>query len=63
MDNENKCNWLRQFDSHFSISCVGQTGQRANGSFHPCDKIKETKWHFEYCPYCGKKISIVQQPL
>jgi len=54
-----KCEWLRSFDGHFGISCVNETGQRASGKFHPDDSMKNTDWHFTFCPYCGGKIEII----
>lgn len=51
---EEYCKWIRAFDGHFNISCVNETHERANGNFR--DKDKGSKWHFKYCPYCGKKI-------
>ena len=58
---EVKCKWLRQFDAHFGISCVGETGERANGHFKP-DKIEpKTRWNFKYCPYCGKEIEVIYE--
>jgi len=44
------CKWIRAFDGHFNISCVEETGERANGNF------KGGKWDFKNCPYCGKII-------
>jgi len=54
-----KCIWVRAFDGHFNISCVGETGKRANGNFVSCKKFK-AKWDFKFCPYCGKAIEIVE---
>lgn len=51
-----KCEWVRAFDSHFNISCVGETGERANGNF----KGEDRRWDFKYCPYCGKKIVLIK---
>lgn len=55
-----KCYWYRQFDSHFQIGCVNKTHERANGNFKPDNRIKNTKWDFKYCPYCGKKIKVIE---
>ena len=55
---ESVCNWSRKFDGHFAISCVDENGKRANGSFKPDDTVKETKWDFKYCPYCGEEIKV-----
>lgn len=52
------CTWVRSFDGHFNISCVNETGERANGSFKKCGRYPETKWDFKYCPYCGGEIEI-----
>lgn len=52
-----KCEWTRSFDSHFNISCVNETGERANGNFK--GKDKGAKWEFKFCPYCGKEIKEV----
>ena len=46
------CKWVKGFDGHFNISCVGETGQRANYDF----KGRNAKWEFKYCPYCGREI-------
>ena len=54
------CEWNRKFDGHFSIGCANQTGERANGNFKPDFKLKDTKWNFKYCPYCGKEIKIIE---
>lgn len=57
MSNKNNiCLWFRVFDGHFNISCP--SGQRANGNFKSDKKHKDSKWNFEYCPYCGRKIII-----
>jgi hypothetical protein len=53
-----KCKWLRIFDGHFNISCVNETGERANGMFKPCDNYSDSKWNFKYCPYCGREIEV-----
>ncbi len=53
---EDTCNWVRAFDSHFNISCVNKTGERANGNFK--GKTEGAKWEFIYCPYCGRKIEV-----
>jgi len=52
------CIWDRVFDGHFNISCVNQTGERANGNFKPDNRICTTTWNFKYCPYCGKEIRV-----
>lgn len=51
-----KCVWVRSFDNHFNISCVDETGERANGDFK--GKTEGAKWEFKYCPYCGGEIEI-----
>jgi hypothetical protein len=53
-----KCKWIRSFDGHFNISCVNETGERANGNFKPDNKFQHTTWNFKYCPYCGKEIKV-----
>lgn len=52
-----RCEWLRVFDGHFNISCVANTGERANGNFK--GKADGAKWEFKYCPYCGREIVVV----
>jgi hypothetical protein len=52
------CRWYRKFDGHFTLDCTNETGQRANGNWKPDEQIKETKWNFKYCPYCGKEIKV-----
>jgi hypothetical protein len=52
------CRWYRKFDGHFTLDCTNETGQRANGNWKSDKKIKETKWNFKYCPYCGKEIKV-----
>ena len=54
---KNVCNWTRVFDGNFNISCVNDTGKRANGNFKRDEKWSETEWDFDFCPYCGNKIS------
>ena len=56
---DGKCEWLRQFDGHFAIGCVGETGQRANGNFKRTKDGSDAKWDFTYCPYCGREIKVV----
>lgn len=60
MCNMKKCIWVRAFDAHFNISCVRETGKRANGHFKPDEDNNPTKWDFTFCPYCGKEIEIVK---
>jgi hypothetical protein len=60
-----KCQWFKKFDGHYSISCVKETGKRANFNFkkYPFDNFgyqARTKWEFKYCPYCGKEIEVVK---
>jgi hypothetical protein len=52
-----KCIWSRSFDEHFVVSCNNIT--RASREFKPCEKIKNTKWDFIFCPFCGQKIKII----
>ena len=52
------CNWIRAFDVHFNISCPSKL--RANGDFKS-DNLREGKWEFIYCPYCGRKITILYE--
>ena len=52
------CGWVRQFDGHFAIACFNKTGERANRSWKPDRHIKETRWNFKFCPYCGGEIYI-----
>ena len=58
MKQDEKCMWARTFDRHFNISCVNETGERANGNFKPCSAMTKTTWNFKYCPYCGKEIQV-----
>ena len=50
----NQCKWVRAFDGHFNIGCANETGERGNTHFK--GKSEGSKWEFQYCPYCGKKI-------
>jgi hypothetical protein len=52
------CTWTKAFDGHFNLGCAGETGQRGNGRF--IGKATTTTWHFTYCPYCGRKIELVE---
>jgi len=52
-----ECEWMRQFDGHFNISCVNETKERANGDFHSSNVYK-SRWSFKFCPYCGNRITI-----
>ena len=52
------CEWTRAFDQNFNISCVNETGERANGNFK--GKDIGAKWEFIFCPYCGGKIEEVK---
>lgn len=56
---EKKCEWFRNFDSHFNIGCVEETGERANGNFK--GKEDGAKWEFKYCPYCGGRIQMIKE--
>ena len=52
------CQWVKVFDHNFNISCVGETGKRANGNFK--GKDIGARWEFLYCPYCGKPIELIE---
>jgi hypothetical protein len=58
VNEKDTCEWFRSFDGHFNISCANETNHRANGEFHSDRAIRETKWDFSFCPYCGRKIQI-----
>ena len=51
---EEFCKWIRAFDGHFNLSCANEYHERGNGNFR--DKDKGSKWQFNHCPYCGRKI-------
>lgn len=59
---ESACDWVRVFDLNFNIGCVGTTGKRGFGLFKPDSIMPETKWDFTYCPYCGRKINLIESP-
>ena len=49
------CKWTRAFDQHFNISC--ESGNRGNGNFK--GKKHGAKWEFIFCPYCGRRIELI----
>jgi len=46
------CRILVKFDGHYTPECVGDHGQRLNGS--------SKAYRFKFCPFCGKEAFVPQ---
>ena len=60
-ERDKPCKWMRAFDGHFNISCCNKTNQRANGRWKGAGSVSGKTWEFDFCPYCGHPVEIVEE--